>query len=73
VKYSAYGVGSYDSQSQYFPYVDILNLTVEKIPYNIEAAAAEVMGSTPTLSISYCEGNTVLFLSLILTIVGQKP
>ena len=38
VKYSAYGAGSYDSQSQYFPYVDILNLTVEKIPYNIEAA-----------------------------------
>jgi hypothetical protein len=47
VKYSAYGVGSYDSQSQYFPYVDILNLTVEKIPYNIEAAAAEVVDSTP--------------------------
>jgi hypothetical protein len=73
VKYSAYGVGSYDSQSQYFPYVDILNLTVEKIPYNIEAAAAEIVGSTPTRSISFCEGNTVLFLSLILTIVGQKP
>jgi hypothetical protein len=51
VKYSAYGVGSYDSQSQYFPYVDILNLTVEKIPYNIEAAAAEVVGSNPTRSI----------------------
>ena len=73
MKYSAYGVGSYDSQSQYFPYVDILNLTVEKIPYNIEAAAAEVVGSTPTRSIYYCEENTVLFLSLILTIVGQKP
>jgi hypothetical protein len=72
VKYSAYGVGSYDSQSQYFPYVDILNLTVEKIPYNIEAAAAEVVGSTPTRSISFYEETTVLFLSLILTIVGQK-
>jgi len=32
--------------------VDILNLTVEKIPYNIEAAAAEVVGSNPTRSIS---------------------
>jgi hypothetical protein len=54
VKYSAYGVGSYDSQSQYFPYVDKLNLTVEKIPYNIEAAAAEVVGSNnPTRSISF--------------------
>jgi hypothetical protein len=73
VKYSAYGVISYDSQSQYFPYVDILNLTVEKIPYNIEAAAAEVVGSTPTRSISFYEETTVLFLSLILTIVGQKP
>ena len=73
MKYSAYGVGSYDSQSQYFPYVDILNLTVEKIPYNIEAAAAEIVASTPTQTISFCEGNTVLFLSLILTIVGQKP
>jgi hypothetical protein len=52
VKYSAYGVGSYDSHSPYFPYVDILKLTVEKIPYNIEAAAAEVVGSTPTRSIS---------------------
>ena len=50
MKYSAYGVGSYDSQSQYFQYVDILNLTVEKILYNIEAAAAEVVGSTPTWS-----------------------
>lgn len=51
MKYSAYGVGSYDSQSQYFPYVDILNLTVEKIPYNIEAAAAAVAGSNhPTQS-----------------------
>jgi hypothetical protein len=30
--------------------VDILNLTVEKIPYNIEAAAAEVVGSNPTRS-----------------------
>jgi hypothetical protein len=73
VKYSAYGVGSYDSQSPYFPYVDILNLTVEKIPYNIEAAAAEVVGSTPTRSLSFYEETTVLFLSLILTIVGQKP
>ena len=73
MKYSAYGVGSYDSQSQYFPYVDILNLTVEKIPYNIEAAAAAVVGSTPTGSISFCDETTVLFLSLILTIVGQKP
>ena len=73
MKYSAYGVGSYDSQSQYFPYVDILNLTVEKIPYNIEAAAAEVVASTPTRSISFYEETTVLFLSLILTIVGQKP
>jgi hypothetical protein len=73
VKYSAYGVGSYDSQSQYFPYVDILNLTVEKIPYNIETAAAAVVGSTPTRSISFYEETTVLFLSLILTIVGQKP
>jgi hypothetical protein len=73
VKYSAYGVGSYDSQSHYFPYVDILNLTVEKIPYNIEAAAAAVVGSTPTRSISFYEETTVLFLSLILTIVGQKP
>jgi hypothetical protein len=45
VKYSAYGVGSNDSQSQYFQYVDLLNLTVEKIPYNIEAAAAAVVGS----------------------------
>ena len=73
MKYSAYGVGSYDSQSQYFPYVDILNLTVEKIPCNIEAAAAEAVGSTPTRSISFYEETTVLFLSLILTIVGQKP
>ena len=73
MKYSAYGVGSYDSQSQYFPYVDILNLTVEKIPYNIEAAAAAVVVSTPTQSISFYEETTVLFLSLILTIVGQKP
>ena len=73
MKYSAYGVGSYDSQSQCFPYVDILNLTVEKIPYNIEAAAAAVVGSTPTRSISFYEETTVLFLSLILTIVGQKP
>ena len=47
VKYSAYGVGSYESHSPYFPYADILNLTVEKIPYNIEAAAAEVVGSNP--------------------------
>jgi hypothetical protein len=60
VKYSAYGAGSYDSQSQYFPYVDILNLTVEKIPYNREAATAEVVGSNPTRSISYYEGTTVL-------------
>ena len=73
MKYSAYGVGSYDPQSQYFPYVDILNLTVEKIPYNIEAAAAAVVGSTPTRSISFYEETMVLFLSLILTIVGQKP
>jgi hypothetical protein len=73
VKYSAYGVDSYDSQSQYFPYVDTLNLTVEKIPYNIEAAAAEVVGSTPTRSIPFYKETTVLFLSLILTIVGQKP
>jgi len=48
VKYSAYGVASYDSQSQYFPYVDILNLTVEKIPHNIEPATAAVVGSNPT-------------------------
>jgi hypothetical protein len=46
---------------------------VEKIPYNIEAAAAEVVGSNPTRSISFYEETTVLFLSLILTIVGQKP
>ena len=39
MKYSANGVDSYDSQSRCFPYVDILNLTVEKIPYNIEAAS----------------------------------
>ena len=50
MKYTAYGVGSYNSQGQHFPYVDILNLTVEKIPYNIEAAAAEVVGSNPTRS-----------------------
>jgi hypothetical protein len=65
VKYSAYGVGSYDSHSPYFPYVDILNLTVEKIPYNIEAAAAEVVGSNLTRSIS---SNLVIYcirLSLI--------
>jgi hypothetical protein len=31
-----------------------LNLTVEKIPYNIEAAAAEVMGSNPIRSIFSC-------------------
>ena len=55
MKYSAYGVGSYDSQSQYIPYVDILNLTVEKIPYNIEAAAAAVVGSNhPTRSTFPC-------------------
>jgi hypothetical protein len=66
VKYSAYGVGSYDSQSQYFPYVDILNLTVEKIPYNIEAAAAEVVGSTPvTQSIIINLVNYVIQLSLV--------
>jgi len=60
VKYSAYGVGSYESHSPYFPYADILNLTVEKIPYNIEAAAAEVVGSNPTRSIIICAGITAL-------------
>jgi hypothetical protein len=60
VKYSAYGVGSYDSYSPYFPYADILNLTVEKIPYNIEAAAAEVVGSNPTRSIFSCYRITAL-------------
>ena len=66
MKYSAYGVGSYDSQSQYFPYVDKLNLTVEKIPYNIEAAAAEVMDSSPvTLSIFINLVNYGIPLSLV--------
>jgi hypothetical protein len=61
VKYSAYGVGSYDSHSPYFPYADILNLTVEKIPYNIEAAAAEVVGgSNPIRSIFSCYRITAL-------------
>jgi hypothetical protein len=50
-KYRVYGVGSYDPQSQYFAYVDIWELTVEKIPHNKEAAAAEVVGSNPTRSI----------------------
>jgi hypothetical protein len=65
VKYSVYGVGSYDSHSPYFPYVDILNLTVEKIPYNIEAAAAEVVGSNPTRSISSILGKYGIELSSI--------
>ena len=60
VKYSAYGVGSYESHSPYFPYADILNLTVEKIPYNIEAAAAEVVGSNPIRSIFSCYRITAL-------------
>jgi hypothetical protein len=33
-----YNVDSYDLQSQYFEYVDIRDLTVEKIPHNKEAA-----------------------------------
>jgi hypothetical protein len=71
VKYSAYGVGSYDSQSQYFPYVDILNLTVEKIPYNIEAGAAEVVGSNPTRSTSFNLVEYGIDLSSFSVIVGQ--
>jgi predicted acetyltransferase len=39
VKYRAYGVGPYDLQSQYIAYVDIWDLTVQKIPHNREAAA----------------------------------
>jgi hypothetical protein len=61
VKYRAYSLGSYDSQSQYFAYVDIWNLTVQEIPHNKEAAAAEIVGSNnPTRSISFCEVITVL-------------
>jgi hypothetical protein len=66
VKHSVYGLRSYDSHSPYFPYVDILNLTVEKIPYNIEAAAAEVVGgSNPTRSISSILGKYGIELSSI--------
>jgi hypothetical protein len=57
VKNRAYTVGSLDSQSQYFEYVDIWDLTVEKIPHNKEAAAAEVVGSNPTRSIFITLGN----------------
>jgi hypothetical protein len=66
VKYGAYGVGSYDSHSPYFPYVDILKLTVEKIPYNIEAAASEVVGSNPSIRsissnlVKYCIGLSLI-------------
>jgi hypothetical protein len=73
VKYSAYGVGSYDSQIQYFPYVEMLNLTVEKIPYNIEAAAAEAVGSNPALSIFINLVNYGIKLSYFLLVVRQKP
>jgi hypothetical protein len=69
VKYSAYGVGSYDSQSHYFPYVDILNLTVEKIPYIIVAAAAEVVGSNPIRSVSFIRGKYGIELGSFLTIL----
>ena len=47
VKNRAYTVGSLDSQSQYFEYVNIWDFTVEKIPRNKEAAAAKVVGSNP--------------------------
>jgi len=62
MKYRAYGVGSYDPQSQHFTYVDIWNLTVEKIPHNKEAATpAEVVGSNPTRSIFSYYRTTALF------------
>ena len=38
-KYWAYSIGPYDLQSQYFAYVEIWDLTLEKIPHNREAAA----------------------------------
>jgi hypothetical protein len=44
---------------------------VEKIPHNKEAAAAEVVGSTPTQSISFILVNYGIELRLFSVIVGQ--
>jgi hypothetical protein len=59
--------------------VDILNLTVEKIPHNIEAAAAAVVGSNhPTQSTSFIHlvkyGIIVLsvFLEVVVGLIQQK-
>ena len=48
------------------------DLTVEKIPHNKEAAAAEVVGSTPTQSISFILVNYGIELRLFSVIVGQE-
>lgn len=42
MKYKAYGVGSYNPQSQYFAVGEIWKLIVEKNPHSKEAAAVEL-------------------------------
>jgi hypothetical protein len=68
VKYTAHCVGSYDLQNQYFAYVDMWDLAVEKVPHNKEAAAADVVGPTPTRSTFINLVNYAIGLSFRLTV-----